>query len=86
MKMEGFGSRYDNMLDSLKMEQLNERTSSLDGIYAMSNVNIVSILIFVLSLKMLTNLSAKIQTDLRKNVVKQSTDRLKPRHKNLMES
>ena len=59
--MDGFGSLYDKMLDSLKMEQLNERISNLDGIYVMSIVNIISFIIFVLSLKKLVNLSAKIQ-------------------------
>ena len=59
--MEGFGSLYNNMLDSSEMEWLNERISNLDGIYVMSIVNIISIIIFVLSLKMLINLSAKIQ-------------------------
>ena len=58
--MGGFGSLYDNMLDSLKMKWLNERISNLDGIQVMSAVNIN--IIFVLSLKKLVNLSAKIQS------------------------
>ena len=48
--MEGFVSLYDKTLDSLKTEPLNERTSNLDGIYVMSTVNIISFIIFVLSL------------------------------------
>ena len=38
---------YDNMLDSLKMEQLNERISNLDGIYVMSVVNIIRIIMLL---------------------------------------
>ena len=58
--MNGCGSLYDNVLDSLKMEQLNERIYNLGGVYVMSVV-IISFIIFVLSLKQLVNLSAKIQ-------------------------
>ena len=49
--MEGFGSLYDNMLDSLKMEQINEKISNIHGIYVISVVNIISFIIFILSLK-----------------------------------
>ena len=59
--MGGFGSLYDNMLDSLKMKWLNERISNLDGIYVMSIVSIISFIIFDLSLKKLVNVSANIQ-------------------------
>ena len=59
--MEGFEPLCDIILDSLKIEQLNERITNLDDIYVMSIVNIISIIIFVLSPKKLTNLSAKIQ-------------------------
>ena len=54
-------SLYDNSLDSMKTGWLNERTSNLDEIYAVSIVNIISIIIFVVSTKKLVNLSAKIQ-------------------------
>ena len=43
------------------MEWLNERISNLDGIYVMSIVTTINFIIFVLSLKMVVNLSAKIQ-------------------------
>ena len=54
--MERFGSLYGNMLDSLKMEWLNEKIIEMGF---MSMVNINSIIISVLSLKKLVNLSAK---------------------------
>ena len=59
---EGFGSLYDDILDGLKIEWLNERITNLDKIYVTSIVNIISFIIFVLSLKKLVNLSAKIQS------------------------
>lgn len=31
--MEGFGSLYDDMLNNLKMQQLNEKKTNLDGTY-----------------------------------------------------
>ena len=46
------------MLDSLKLELLNERISILDGIYVKTLVNIISIIIFVLTLKKLGKQSA----------------------------
>ena len=49
------------MLGILKIEQLNERISNLDEIQVMSIVNIVRIFSFVLSLKILINISTKIQ-------------------------
>ena len=48
--MEEFGSLYDNMLGSLKMERLNEGITNLGGTYVMSIVSMVSIITFVLSL------------------------------------
>ena len=43
-----------------KMESVNEKITNLDGIYAISILNIISIFLFVASLKILENLSAKI--------------------------
>lgn len=37
--MEGVRSLYGNMLDGLKMKQLNERVTNLDGIYVLSIIN-----------------------------------------------
>lgn len=59
--MGEFGFLYDNTLDSLKLEWLNETITNLDGVYIRSLVNIISIIIFVLSLKKLGSLSAKMQ-------------------------
>lgn len=42
------------------MEWLNESIPNLDGIYVTSIVNIISIFIFVVLMKKLVNLSAKI--------------------------
>ena len=79
--MEGFGSLFDNMLDRMKIEQSSERISNLDGIYVMSIVTTISIIIFVLSLKKLVDLNAKIQA-----LEKQITEIFKSGQKNLMES
>ena len=57
--MAGFGSLYDDIPDSLKMDQLNEKTAHLNGIYVMSILNLISFIIFVLSLKKLINLSVR---------------------------
>lgn len=59
--MEGFGSLYDNILDCLKLELLNERISNLHGINVRSIASIISFMIFLLPLKMLINLSAIMQ-------------------------
>ena len=45
--IEYFGSLYNDMLDWLKMEQLNERISNLDGIYVMLVVNIIRIIMLL---------------------------------------
>ena len=45
---------------SLEMEWLNERISNVDGIYIIT-INIIISITFVLSIKILINLSAKIQ-------------------------
>ena len=44
--MEGFGSLYENMLDSLKIGWLNERIPDLDAIYVILIVNIITIIVF----------------------------------------
>ena len=76
-----FGSLY-YILDSLKMERFNNRLSNLEG---MSIANIISFVIFVLSLKKLVNLSAKIQA--LKNLNKTNlTDTFKSREGNLIKN
>ena len=81
--MAGFGSLYDDIPDSLKMDQLNEKTAHLNGIYVMSILNLISFIIFVLSLKKLINLSVRYRP--QKDLVKQITEIFKSSHKNLME-
>ena len=57
--VEGFGSLYNNMLDSLELELLNERITNLDWIYVMSNVNYQHYH-FDCVTKNIDNLSAKV--------------------------
>ena len=81
---------YDKRLNGLKMEGLNERISNLDGIYTSPVVNIISFIIFVLSLKKLNNLSAKIQVlhtglKIQKNLINRSQRYSNP-DRNLIES
>ena len=78
--IEGFGLLFDNMLDSMKIEQLSERMSNLDGIL-MSIVTTISIIIFVLSLKQLVDLNAKVRA-----LEKQITEIFKSGQKNLMDN
>ena len=58
----GERSLYNCTMHSLKMEQLNERITNLDGIYVMSIVNIIRFTIFYLITKKLVDPSAKIQS------------------------
>lgn len=51
-------SPYDSMKDSLKMESANEKITNLDGMYVLSILNIISMFLFVASLKRLGNQSA----------------------------
>lgn len=49
-------------MDGLKMKQLNKSIINLDGIYIMYIINIIGLVIFLLSLKKLVDMIAKIQT------------------------
>lgn len=49
--LEGFKILYDNMADSLKMKQLNERNTKLERTYVVSIISIINFITFVLSIK-----------------------------------
>ena len=60
--MKGVRFLYDYTKDGLKkMEQLNKVIINLDGIYVMSIIYIISLIILILFLKKLIDMSAKIQ-------------------------
>lgn len=58
--MEGFRSLYDYTIGGLKIELLNEGIIKLDGIFIMSIINIISLIILVLSLKMLVDIHVNL--------------------------
>lgn len=58
IRIERVRSLYDFRTDGLKMEQLSEEIMNLDGICIMSIINIMSLIILVLTLKLLVDVHA----------------------------
>lgn len=59
--MEGVRPLYDSTMNGLKMEELNEGIINLAVIYIMLIISIISLVIILLSLKMLVDINAKYQ-------------------------